>query len=52
MSSSEDRTVARFEGPLPVPDTDGLRTALRANGISPGAVRVELLPRQTIDLEE
>jgi hypothetical protein len=35
-----------------VPDTDSLRTGLRARGVSPGTVRVELLPRQTIDLDE
>jgi hypothetical protein len=44
------RTVARFEGPLPTPDTDGLRSALREHGVDPGDVRVELLPRSTIDL--
>ena len=44
------RTVARFEGPVPTPDTDGLRAALREHGVHPGDVRVELLPRATIDL--
>lgn len=52
ISGSEDRTVARFEGPIPLPDTNGLRTALRARGVSPESVRVELLPRQTVDLED
>lgn len=43
--------VARFEGPTPLPDTDDLRQLLRDHGVDPGEVRVELLPRQTIDLE-
>ena len=44
------RTVARFEGPLPVPDTDGLERLLRAHGVTPSDVRVQLLPRETVDL--
>jgi uncharacterized hydrophobic protein (TIGR00271 family) len=44
------KIVASFEGPTPLPSTDELRTLLREQGVDPGQVRVELLPRQTIDL--
>ncbi len=50
IEEQDDRTVVRFEGPLPVPDTDPLRAALIRRGIDPSSVRVELLPRATIDL--
>jgi uncharacterized hydrophobic protein (TIGR00271 family) len=52
VKSSHDRTVARFEGPLPAPDTEGFVAELRERGLTPSTVRVELLPRETIDLEE
>jgi uncharacterized membrane protein len=42
--------VARLEGALPVPDTAALPGLLRARGVDPNEVRVELLPRATIDL--
>lgn len=45
-----DRIVARFEGPTPVPVTDALVQVLRDHGVDPSDVRVELLPRATIDL--
>ena len=49
-STEGGRTIARFEGPVPTPDTGGLRAALHDHGVDPGDVRVELLPRATIDL--
>ena len=49
---SEDRTIARFEGPLPIPDIAAFRDALRAHGVEPGEVRAELLHRQTVDLAD
>jgi hypothetical protein len=52
VTTDHSRTVARFEGPIPVPDTDGLVDELRERGVSPGSVRVELLPRTTVDLED
>ena len=50
VTSREGSTVARFEGPLPAPDVDDLRTALRERGVGVDDVRVELLPRETIEL--
>jgi uncharacterized hydrophobic protein (TIGR00271 family) len=44
--------VARLEGALPMPDTDALPGLLRARGVDPNEVRVELLPRATIDLAD
>jgi uncharacterized hydrophobic protein (TIGR00271 family) len=50
VTSQDGRTVARFEGPLPAPDVEVLRASLQAEGIDVGQVRVELLPRETVDL--
>jgi uncharacterized hydrophobic protein (TIGR00271 family) len=50
VTSAANKIVARFEGPPPLPDTDGLVQVLRDEGVDPGDVRVELLPRATIDL--
>ena len=47
---SADKIIVRFEGPTPLPSTDDLRDLLRAEGIDPAEVTVQLLPRQTIDL--
>jgi uncharacterized hydrophobic protein (TIGR00271 family) len=44
------KIIARFEGPTPLPDTGALSRFLSAEGVDPTDVRVELLPRQTIDL--
>jgi uncharacterized hydrophobic protein (TIGR00271 family) len=43
--------VARFEGPTPIPSTDGLPEVLREHGADPDDVEVQLLPRETVDLE-
>ena len=51
VDTEAGKIVARFEGPTPIPATDELRRLLREHGIDPGHVRVELLPRATIDLE-
>ncbi len=48
---SADKIIVRFEGPTPLPSTDDLRNLLRAKGVDSGEVTVQLLPRQTIDLE-
>lgn len=50
--TADGRTVARFEGPLPVPDTGRLETALRSRGLPPKEVRVDFVPRETKDLED
>ena len=46
----EGKTIARLEGPLPVPDVASLRRDLQANGVDLDHVRLELLPRETLDL--
>lgn len=48
----DNKTVARLEGPLPLPDIASLRQALIDQGIDATHVRIELLPRQTIDLDD
>jgi uncharacterized hydrophobic protein (TIGR00271 family) len=50
--TEEGKTVARFEGPTPLPSTDGLRQALQDHGVDPARVRVELLPRATVEFED
>jgi uncharacterized hydrophobic protein (TIGR00271 family) len=48
----EGKTVARLEGPLPVPDLASLRSELRDEGVDLDHVRLDLLPRETVDLGE
>ena len=48
-ASRSGTVVVRFEGAPPLPATDSLRQALIARGVDPGDVRVELVPRATID---
>jgi uncharacterized hydrophobic protein (TIGR00271 family) len=45
------KITARFEGPTPIPPTRDLAPLLRRKGVDPGEVRVELVPRVTVDLE-
>jgi hypothetical protein len=51
VDSQADKIVARFEGPTPMPTTDELPALLREYGADPDDVRVELVPRETVDLE-
>jgi uncharacterized hydrophobic protein (TIGR00271 family) len=44
--------VARFEGPTPIPTTGDLVRLLRDTGVDPDDVKVELVPRATVELEE
>lgn len=48
----DGRTVATFEGPLPLPELEPLRQLLIDNDVSPNEVRVELDPRQITDFTE
>jgi uncharacterized membrane protein len=48
----EGMTIARLEGPLPAPDVEPLRAELARKGVDLNHVRLELLPRQTIDLDD
>ena len=50
VSTRSGSVIARFEGAPPLPGTDSLRQALIARGVDPSDVRVELVPRATIDL--
>lgn len=50
VTSRTGEIVVRFEGPLPIPEVDGLRAGLVESGVDAGAVRVELVPSATIDL--
>ena len=50
VDTEATRIIARFEGPTPVPSTDSFIPILRDHGVDPDDVRVELLPRATIDL--
>lgn len=43
--------IARFEGPPPLPSTDGFIPILRDHGVDPDEVLVELVPRETVELE-
>ncbi len=49
VTTSEDRVVVEFEGPLPVPDASSLRPVLIAHGLDPGEVRAEFVPKETVD---
>jgi uncharacterized hydrophobic protein (TIGR00271 family) len=51
VDSQADKIVARFEGPTPMPTTDELPALLREYGADPDEVRVELVPKETVDLE-
>ena len=50
VTTSQDRVVVEFEGPLPVPDAAGLRPVLIAHGVDPKVVRAQFLPKETVDL--
>jgi uncharacterized hydrophobic protein (TIGR00271 family) len=52
VTTSEDRVVIEFEGPLPVPDAAGLRPVLVAHGLDPRVVRAKFLPRETVDFND
>ena len=49
LDTRAGKTIIRFEGPLPIPDTDSLRTSLEAAGIDTASVEADLLPRSTVD---
>lgn len=49
VATEAGKIVARFEGPTPVPATEALRQLLDEEGVDPAQVRVELLPRATIE---
>jgi uncharacterized membrane protein len=50
VDTSEGRVIARFEGPLPIPEVDALRDALVDEGVDPGEVDVKLEPITTVEL--
>jgi uncharacterized membrane protein len=50
VAAEKGKTIARLEGPLPVPDVRSLRRQLRADGVDLDHIRLELLPRETVDL--
>jgi uncharacterized hydrophobic protein (TIGR00271 family) len=52
VETQAGKVVARFEGPTPIPSTVGLPQILREHGVDPSDVRVELIPRATVDLED
>jgi uncharacterized hydrophobic protein (TIGR00271 family) len=51
VEAQAGKIVARFEGPNPIPPTDDLSEVLLDYGADPDHVRVELVPRETIDLD-
>ena len=52
VTTRNGRVIATFQGPLPVPDVEGLRAALNADDIDPAVVKAEFIPRQVVDLSE
>lgn len=48
-STREGKVVLLFEGPPPLPSTDGLRPALVEAGVDPARVEVDLVPRVTVE---
>jgi len=50
VTTRQGKVIVRLEGAPPLPDTSSLRDRLIRRGLDPGDVRVELLPRATIDL--
>jgi uncharacterized hydrophobic protein (TIGR00271 family) len=49
VTTSDGKVVAQFQGPTPYPDTTSLRHDLVRDGVDPADVRVELVPRLTVD---
>jgi len=43
--------VVRITGPLPIPDTAGLRTALDSAGLAGTSIEVELVPGEVVKLK-
>jgi uncharacterized hydrophobic protein (TIGR00271 family) len=52
VTTREDRTVVRVSGPLPIPDTDSLRSEFEAHGLDPHDVEIELIPMQRLTFDE
>ncbi len=50
VGTQAGKLIARFEGPTPIPDTGSLRTFLLLHRVDPADVRVDLVPRETVDL--
>ena len=50
VTTRPDGVLIRATGPLPEPDTDGLRAALAAAGVDGTTVRVELIPNHTVEV--
>jgi uncharacterized hydrophobic protein (TIGR00271 family) len=48
LRTDSGETLARLAGPLPLPDTDMLRTLLVSEGVDPSAITVELVPIEKI----
>jgi uncharacterized hydrophobic protein (TIGR00271 family) len=51
VSTLQDLTVIKIEGPLPLPDADALRAELESHGVDPSRVRVVLIPISVIEYE-
>jgi hypothetical protein len=51
ITTRKGQVVVLMEGPLPVPDTDPLRSQLKKRGVAPSEVRVELDPVRIVTFD-
>lgn len=52
VTTDETGIVARLEGPLPMPDEDGLEQSLIDADLDPTSIEIDLVPRDTITFGE
>lgn len=52
IQSTRDGVIARLEGPPPLPDTSELGSQLRAAGVDPAEVELELVPRVNVAFDD
>jgi hypothetical protein len=50
ITTGSHGVVVREEGPLPIPDTAGLRSAFDAGGLRGTSVQMQLTPSEVVDL--
>jgi hypothetical protein len=51
ITTRKGRVVVLLEGPLPIPDTDPLKSQLAKRGVAPSDVRIELDPVRVVTFD-
>ena len=51
ITTRQGQVVVLMEGPLPIPDTDSLKSQLAKRGVAPSEVRIDLDPVRVVNFD-